>query len=302
MEAEGRSEMEFTDLQIAADSIDVSVMFHVVMETLGFVLYMHQQIPAVLQDINHEFDALHTEYKDLEVVLAQTEIKAAQRRVQNGRKREVKHGIKRFEKLMKTVASIQTALQLVFSEMPHIETVILGSPIRARHVYELCFSHGHDALSEGCDFTRTRAADAISRKEIERGCNDGIRCMEWEDEECTLKVFAKCAHENKLKKLMKSTPVKKWCFTHSNGSPLQQVIRILVSKGVGSDSYAGPSKLFLLVKACSSFNMPLHFLPKRDFRYNKKIMPTRVRIKCRNQNREIHALNYDPQPADSDYI
>ncbi|KVH94389.1 hypothetical protein Ccrd_003540 [Cynara cardunculus var. scolymus] len=199
VEQEGRSEMEFTDLQISADSIDVSVMFHVVMEILGFVLFMHQQIPAVLQD---------------EAVLAQTEMKASQRRVQNGRKREVKHGIKRFEKLMKTVASIQTALQLVFSEMPHIETVILvfgGSPVRPRHVYELCFSHGSDVLSE-----------------------------------------------------------------------------------------ARPSKLFLLVKASCSFNMPLHFLPKRDFRYNKKTMPTRLRIKCRNQDREIHALNHDAQPADSD--
>ncbi|KAI3678935.1 hypothetical protein L6452_38239 [Arctium lappa] len=244
IEQEGRSEMEFTDLQIAAESIDVSVMFHVVMEILGFVLFMHQQIPAVLQDVNHEFDALHTEYKDLEVVLAQTEMKASQRRVQNGRKREVKHGIKRFEKLMKTVSNIQTALQVAFSEMPHIETVILvfgGSPVRSRHVYELCFSHGHGVLSEACDFTRTRAADAISRK----------------------------------------------------------VIRILVSKGVGSDSYAGPSKLFLLVKASSSFNMPLHFLPKRDFRYNKKTVPTRLRIKCRNQDREIHALNCDSQRTDS---
>lgn len=35
--------------------------------------------------------------------------------------------------------------------------------------------------------------------------------------------------------------------------------------------FIGPSKLFLLVKAPSSFNLPLHFLPKRDFRYSKKV-------------------------------
>lgn len=33
----------------------------------------------------------------------------------------------------------------------------------------------------------------------------------------------------------------------------------------------GPCKLFLLVKAPSSFNRPLHFLPKRDFRFSKKV-------------------------------
>jgi hypothetical protein len=35
--------------------------------------------------------------------------------------------------------------------------------------------------------------------------------------------------------------------------------------------FIGPSKLFLLVKAPSSFNLPLHFLPKREFRYSKKV-------------------------------
>ncbi|KAI3760091.1 hypothetical protein L1987_50481 [Smallanthus sonchifolius] len=242
MEGGGTSEMEFTDLDIAADSIDASVMFHLVMDILGFVLFMHQQIPSILQDLSLEFDAMNTEYKDLEVVIAQTEMKASQRRVQMGRKREVKHVIRRLEKLMKTIANTQTALQLAFSEIPHIEAVILAlgaSPVRPRHVYELCFSHGKDVVSDACDFTKTRVAEGISRK----------------------------------------------------------VIRTLVSKGAGSESYEGPSKLFLLVKAPSSFNMPLHFLPKRDFRYNKKIVPMRLRIKCRNQDRVIHSLNCDTQPV-----
>lgn len=243
-ESGSRSEIEFTDLEISSDSIDASVMFHLVIDILGFLLFMHQQIPSILQDVSLEFDALNTEYKDLEVVLAQNEMKASQRRVELGRKRQVKHGIRRLEKLMNTVASTKSALQLVFSEVPHVEAVILvlgASPVRPRHVYEMCFSHGQNVVSDACDFTRSRAAEGISRK----------------------------------------------------------VIRTLVSKGAGSDSYAGPSKLFLLVKAPSSFNMPLHFLPKRDFRYNKKIVPMRLRIKCRNQDRVILPLNCVPQPADA---
>ncbi|CAL5431310.1 unnamed protein product [Camellia sinensis] len=39
-------------------------------------------------------------------------------------------------------------------------------------------------------------------------------------------------------------------------SYLEQAIRTLISNGAGSDSYTAPS----------SFNLPLHFLPKRDFR------------------------------------
>ncbi|KAL8262110.1 hypothetical protein R6Q59_026159 [Mikania micrantha] len=244
MEGGGRSEMEFTDLDIAADSIDASVMFHLAMDILGFGLFMHQQIPSILQDLSTEFDALNTEYKDLEVVIAQNEMKASQRRLQLGRKREVKHNIRKLDKLMKSIASTQNALQLVFREIPHVEAVIVvlgASPVRPRHVYELCFSHGKDAISDACDFTKTRVAEGISRK----------------------------------------------------------VIRTLVSKGAGSESYEGPSKLFLLVRAPSSFNMPLHFLPKRDFRYNKKIVPMRLRINCRNQDRAIHkhSLNCDTQPA-----
>ncbi|XP_076890510.1 uncharacterized protein LOC143541621 [Bidens hawaiensis] len=241
MEGGGRSEMEYTDIETSADSIDACVMFHLVVDLLGFLLFMHHQIPSILQDLSLEFDAMNTEYKDLEVVIAQTEMKASQRGVQMGRKREVKYVIKRLEKLMKTVANTQTALQLAFSEIPHVESVILvlgASPVRPRHVYELCFSHGKD-VSEACDFTKTRVAEVISRK----------------------------------------------------------VIRTLISKGAGSESYAGPSKLFLLVKAPSSFNMPLHFLPKRDFRQNKKIVPMRLRIKCRNQDRAVHFLNRDTQPA-----
>lgn len=35
--------------------------------------------------------------------------------------------------------------------------------------------------------------------------------------------------------------------------------------------FLGPTKLFLLVKAPVSFSQPMHFLPKRDYKYNKKV-------------------------------
>lgn len=38
------------------------------------------------------------------------------------------------------------------------------------------------------------------------------------------------------------------------------------------ETIPGPSKLFLLVKAPASLSLPSHFLPKRDFRYHKKVM------------------------------
>lgn len=97
-------------------------------------------------------------------------MKPSERRVQMGRKREVKHGIRRFEKLMKTISNTQAALQIIFSETPHVQSVILiigASPVRPRHVYELCFSHRKDVLSDACDFTKTKAAEGISRKVLD---------------------------------------------------------------------------------------------------------------------------------------
>ncbi|KAF9588959.1 hypothetical protein IFM89_017638, partial [Coptis chinensis] len=45
----------------------------------------------------------------------------------------------------------------------------------------------------------------------------------------------------------------------------RKAIRAFVSDGVG------PTKLFLLVRAPATFNLPLHFLPKCDFRYSQKV-------------------------------
>ncbi|XP_062145058.1 uncharacterized protein LOC133852329 isoform X2 [Alnus glutinosa] len=237
MEGQGSSDEEYTVIESTADSLDSSVIFHVINDVVGFVLYMYQQIPSTLQDISLEFDTLHSEYTELEMDLtAQTDAKAVSslRRKHMGRMREVKRGIRRLEKLMNAVSSLQAALKLLMSsEIANIREVVLvlgASPIRPLHVYQLCFSHGKVVLGE-VDFAKSRAADGLSRK----------------------------------------------------------VIRTLISKGAGSGSYPGPSKLFLLVKAPSSFNLPLHFLPKRDFRYSKKIVPFRLRLKCKTQDREMGA-------------
>ncbi|KAK2363641.1 nonstructural protein [Trifolium repens] len=67
----------------------------------------------------------------------------------------------------------------------------------------------------------------------------------------------------------------------------RKAIRTLISKDAGSVTYPGPNKLFVLIKAPSSFNQPQHFLPKRDFKYNRKIVPLKLLFKCRNQDHEV---------------
>ncbi|GMN48781.1 hypothetical protein TIFTF001_017948 [Ficus carica] len=217
-----------SEIEAAADSLDESMIFHTVNDVAGFVLYMNQQIPAMLQDISLEFDTLGEEYGELEISLREALGNASLRRKQASKMREVKQGIRRFDKLMRSVSDFQTALKLMISEVSNVQAAILvlgASPLRPQQVYEVSFLHGKSVPVGPPDFAKSRAADALSRK----------------------------------------------------------VIRTLISVGAGSASYPGAAKLFLLVKATSSLNLPLHFLPKRDFKYSKKIVPFRVRLKCRTQ-------------------
>lgn len=246
MEGDGTSEAgdKFTaEIKSAADSLDADALFHLVVDILGFVLFMHQQIPSVLQDMSLQFDSLQTECKEL-MTQSQTERNASQRRLLSGRMREAKFVIKKMEKLMKTISSFRAALQLLISEIPDVQEfmLILGSnPARPLYVYKLCFSHGKIVSRGSGDFTRTKAAETLSRK----------------------------------------------------------AIRSLISAGAGSTAYAGPSKLFLLVKAPSSLNLPMHFLPKRDFRYHKKVGPFRLRFKCRTKDQELGSQNFVAQTTDA---
>ncbi|XP_043724327.1 uncharacterized protein LOC122671261 [Telopea speciosissima] len=234
--------MDCIEIETAAEALERSVIFHFVKEIVGYVLYMHQQIPAVLQDLSLEFDSLQSERKNLELVLSEEEMKASTRRKHNGRMRELKQGFRKLEKLMNSISKLQTALQLVLNEIPDIQgfIIILGSnPVRPQHVYEICFSHGKVTMELTNDFTKSKAADALSRK----------------------------------------------------------AIRSLISKGTESMPHASPTKLFLLVKAPSSFNLPAHFLPKRDFRYSKKVVPCRLCVKCSIKDQDMDTSQHSPQTA-----
>uniref|UniRef100_A0A3Q7I5R1 HORMA domain-containing protein n=1 Tax=Solanum lycopersicum TaxID=4081 RepID=A0A3Q7I5R1_SOLLC len=201
MEDKGEGETDFTVIETASDTLDSSIKFHLVTDILGFVLFMHQQIPS---------------------------------------KREVRMGIRRLDKLMNTISSLRTALQLMITEFPAIERVILilgSSPLRPLNVYELNFSC--ETAASGGEFTRNRVVETLSKK----------------------------------------------------------AIRVLVSKGAGSSSSVGPTKLFLFVEAPSSVNLHLHFLPKRDFRYSKKIVPFKVRFSCRTKNLEREVCADDTHPT-----
>ncbi|KAL5982551.1 hypothetical protein ACLOJK_016624 [Asimina triloba] len=204
----------------------------------------------ILQQLEDEFDMLHNERKDLESILIKSELDATSRRKHNARTREVKQGIRRMEKLMNSISTMVSALQLALSEVPSIESVTLalgGSLSRPQYAYELLFTHITVASESESDWTKSRAAAALSRKVL---------------------LFA-------------------------------AAIRALVSNGAGAGSYAGPVKLFLLVKAPATFNLPQHFLPKRDFRYSKKTKPFRLLMKCRRQNGCMDESCHNSRTADS---
>ncbi|XP_010941759.1 uncharacterized protein [Elaeis guineensis] len=237
--------LRVTEIETAADGLGRSEIFHIVKEILGFVLYMHHQIPSILQHLENEYDTLKEEHKSLEeTVLKPIESKPSFQRKHNLRKREVKQGIKRLEKLMNSISSLLSALQGALDEMPNIQgvTMVLGaSPLRPQHVYQMLFFHGKFDYGSAKDSTKSKVAEALSRK----------------------------------------------------------AIRALISSGAGSSSYAGPSKLFLLVKSTSTFNLPLHFLPKRDFHYSKKIAPFNLNIKCKIPDRVINDSQHTSKVASS---
>ncbi|KAF9615796.1 hypothetical protein IFM89_026467 [Coptis chinensis] len=90
--------------------------------------------------------------------------------------REVKQGLKRMEKLMNTLASLNTAIQLMLNESHNIEGVMLvlgSSPIRPQQVYEMFFSHGSFVAEHTIDYNKSKAAETLSRKAIRALVSDG---------------------------------------------------------------------------------------------------------------------------------
>ncbi|URE36995.1 hypothetical protein MUK42_35736, partial [Musa troglodytarum] len=145
-----------------------SDIFHIVKEILGFVLYMHQQIPSLLQHLENEFDALKEEHESLEEAWrTPEESKASDRRKHNSRKIEIKRGIRRLDKLMCSVSSLLSALRLALEEVPDIRevTLFLGASIaRPQHVFQLVFSGGNFGSGNANKCTERKISDNIARK------------------------------------------------------------------------------------------------------------------------------------------
>lgn len=95
------------------------------------------------------------------------ESKASLQRQHNTRKREVKSGIKKLEKLMNAISDLLSALQLALEGPSNIRGIILllgASPARPQHVYEMFFSCERVNSEKATDCIKSRAAEALSRK------------------------------------------------------------------------------------------------------------------------------------------
>ncbi|KAF3334398.1 hypothetical protein FCM35_KLT21002 [Carex littledalei] len=220
---EGGSWLGFTEIETKSEALARAEVFHIVKEVIGFVLFMHSQIPVILQDLENGFSSLKQE---LENLVSLAESKPSEIRKHNTRKMEVKNAIKKHEKLMKGISNQLSALQEALDSISIIEEVRLvigGSLVRPLYVYSMRFSVGKFGSSTSREGVVSKVAQTLSKK----------------------------------------------------------AIRALVSNGAGSSTHTGTSKLFLLIKCPSNFNMPLHFLPKRDFRYSKKAIQWGLHIKCR---------------------
>ncbi|KAH1070155.1 hypothetical protein GYH30_007320 [Glycine max] len=166
--ANSEPKIDYAEIYTASDTFDCSAVFHTIYDVVGFVLYMHQQIPSTVQDMSVEFDAMHSEYKQLEMELG-TEVKPSFRRKHVSKMRDIKVGIKRLDKLMNSLLNVQTAFKIMISEIPTIDDVVLAlgaSPLRPQHIYVLNFSHESGVSKVDDDFARSKAADTLSRKAI----------------------------------------------------------------------------------------------------------------------------------------
>uniref|UniRef100_A0A0E0L069 Protein kish-A n=1 Tax=Oryza punctata TaxID=4537 RepID=A0A0E0L069_ORYPU len=151
----------------AAASLRRSEVLYVVKELLGFVLYMHHQIPAVLQNLENEFASLKEEMT--EMALPPAEMKPSDQRKHNTRKREVRRRIEKQEKLMNGLSSVFSALQKALDEVPSIEGVLLilgGSLVRPLFVYDITISHGRFDAGSANEHGASKLAQSVSRKVV----------------------------------------------------------------------------------------------------------------------------------------
>ncbi|XP_037405503.1 uncharacterized protein LOC119268100 isoform X3 [Triticum dicoccoides] len=155
------------EVQVAAAALQRSEVFHVVKELLGFVLYMHHQIPSVLQSLETEFAGLKEEMSKMTAPLA--ELKPSDQRKYNTRKREVRCRIKKQEKLMKGISTVLSAFQQALDKVSTIEGVALilgGSLVRPLFVYDITVTHGRFDSGSAKGHGTTKLAQSVSRKAV----------------------------------------------------------------------------------------------------------------------------------------
>lgn len=244
----GESSLGIAQIETTAESLSRSDIFYVVKEVLGFILYMHQQIPSVLQHLEHEFDSLEEDYKQLELSHS-TQAESGKKkfsfhRKNNMRKNEVKSSIKRLEKFMNSISALFSALQEAIDASPKFQGVTFllgGSLVRPQYVYEMLFSHFRVSSDRVNVNIKSKIAEVLSRKAVRR----------------------------------------------------------LISSGAGSSSFSGPTRLFLLIKCSCTFNSPLHFLPKRDFNFTKKVQPIKLHFNSKSGDQAMNNLHYNPMENNS---
>ncbi|KQK04374.1 hypothetical protein BRADI_2g13200v3 [Brachypodium distachyon] len=155
------------EVQVATAALRRSEVFHIVKELLGFVLYMHHQIPSVLQNLENEFTDLKEEMTEMAIPPA--ELKPSDQRKYNTRKREVRCRIKKRQKLMNGISTLLSALQQALDEVSRIEGIALilgGSLVRPLFVYDITVSHGRFDSGGTKEHATTKLAQSVSRKAI----------------------------------------------------------------------------------------------------------------------------------------
>uniref|UniRef100_A0A804N3J6 Uncharacterized protein n=1 Tax=Zea mays TaxID=4577 RepID=A0A804N3J6_MAIZE len=155
------------EVQAATAALRRSEVFHVLKELVGFVLYMHHQIPSVLPSLENEFASLKEEMT--EMALQPAELKPSDRRKYNTRKTEVRRRIKKHEKLMNGISTLLCSLQHALDEVSSIEGVVLilgGSLVRPLFVYDITISHGIFGPGSAKEHALTKLAQSVSRKNL----------------------------------------------------------------------------------------------------------------------------------------
>lgn len=124
------------------------------------VWYVQRLICSMFKSSSFLFPLLNLFFQES---ISVKESKVSIQRQHNIRKRVVKSGIKRLEKLMNSISSLLSALQQALDGPSCIHEVIVilgGSPARPQHVYELFFPYGR--VDSGS--AKRKVAEALSRK------------------------------------------------------------------------------------------------------------------------------------------